>query len=231
MANGIVALADQGLLPSNYGTCGIFDYQGVHAAVIAITNGITTSQMSKLSELGIKVADYSGYGIVNWETAEAVINSGINNVNYLGNTGNPALSTRVAEMRQELVEKYNPVTITGNIAVARNSIPGIASELKAYSALSFTPDGYVPTLENRTFVTMSINSKGKVNGSRAWDRFVDTEARLLESIAATLGNDVTVRGTIDLHTFYEPCESCISVIRQFALKYKNIIINISWDYP
>lgn len=57
-------------------------------------------------------------------------------------------------------------------------------------------------------------------------RDVDTEYKILNDIAAKLGNNTNITGKIRLFTELEPCPSCDNVILEFLKKYKNITIEV-----
>ncbi|EWH33486.1 hypothetical protein P799_13125 [Lysinibacillus sphaericus CBAM5] len=46
----------------------------------------------------------------------------------------------------------------------------------------------------------------------------DTERKILEDISRQLGDDRTVKGTIDLFTELPACGSCTDIILQFQIK-------------
>jgi len=58
------------------------------------------------------------------------------------------------------------------------------------------------------------------------NRAVDSEAKILNNIAAQLGDNTSVSGTINLLTERSPCASCSNLIQQFQAKYPNIKINV-----
>ena len=54
----------------------------------------------------------------------------------------------------------------------------------------------------------------------------DTEYKIINDIANSLGNNTSAVGTIKLLTERPPCDSCANVIMQFTNKYKNIVIEV-----
>ena len=67
-------------------------------------------------------------------------------------------------------------------------------------------------------------------------RLMDTDAeyKALSAIADTLDlfSKSEVEGKLHLYTERKPCESCISVLKQFKNKYPMIeIIEVFWDHP
>ena len=58
------------------------------------------------------------------------------------------------------------------------------------------------------------------------NRAVDSEAKILNNIAAQLGDNTSVMGNINLLTERPPCASCSNVIDLFKAKYPNITVNV-----
>jgi len=58
------------------------------------------------------------------------------------------------------------------------------------------------------------------------NRAIDSEAKILNNIAAQLGDNASVNGTINLLTERPPCASCSNVIDLFKAKYPNITVNV-----
>jgi filamentous hemagglutinin len=57
-------------------------------------------------------------------------------------------------------------------------------------------------------------------------RNVDSEAKILNNVAAQLGKNTSASGTINLLTERAPCPSCSNIIKQFGATYPNIKINV-----
>lgn len=57
-------------------------------------------------------------------------------------------------------------------------------------------------------------------------RNVDTEYKILNDIANSLGDNTSITGTIKLFTERPPCDSCADVIKQFTKKYANITLEV-----
>jgi filamentous hemagglutinin len=116
----------------------------------------------------------------------------------------------------------------GNIGVAQIDIPGIQSTMAASSriaspsadqrALGFVGDVW------ETFPSTIIPTGS--NPPLMLNRAVDSEAKILNNIAAQLGENISVTGTINLLTERAPCASCSKIIDQFRAKYSQIIINV-----
>lgn len=58
------------------------------------------------------------------------------------------------------------------------------------------------------------------------NRAVGSEAKILNNIAAQLGGNSLVKGSIDLLTERAPCASCSNIIELFKAKYPNITVNV-----
>lgn len=81
---------------------------------------------------------------------------------------------------------------------------------------------------NRVFSTKPVNSDNLVDGPRAYNRAIDSEAKILEDIAHQLGYnrfcvDENVKGSIYLITERAPCPSCQEVIEQFGQMFPNVL--------
>ncbi len=75
---------------------------------------------------------------------------------------------------------------------------------------------------NETFHSTSATSKT----GDTYNRSSDSEAKILNNIAAQLGNNTKAKGSINLLTERAPCTSCSNIILQFQKKYPNIQLNI-----
>ena len=113
------------------------------------------------------------------------------------------------------------------MAVAETDIPGIPNEFFAYSKINspsskgaLNADGtergfsYLKS-ENERILTRYQ----KVNGH---DRYFDTEAKILEDIAARTNEATT--GSIVLYTELKPCDSCTAIILEFREIRPNITL-------
>ncbi|WP_043581898.1 S8 family serine peptidase [Acetivibrio clariflavus] len=122
-----------------------------------------------------------------------------------------------------------------NIAFTEFLIDNISGNLTAYSSTADI-EGLVPLITDgskRVFNTLVIGS---------FDRYVDTEAKILEALASKLGaikkadgtivwGNTNAKGVVNLFTELEPCPSCYSVIEQFRNVYKDITVNVIWEKP
>lgn len=139
------------------------------------------------------------------------------------------LENKALKIRTGLPKRFRG---TGNIGVAFISIPGVNSEMQAFSRF----DTEVPDLttgfillqeeENFKFETLFINDINEVDPIKGYDRKCDTEAKILEQIAHELGNVSDIKGEIDLYTDRNPCLSCLGVIKQFKQMYPEIEIRV-----
>ena len=122
-----------------------------------------------------------------------------------------------------------PAKARGNVAIAQVDIPGVEPTLKAWSSEDFTPDSFLPITKSPDFKTYKIDSHGDFGTNKSWDRIKDTEARILIHISERLKSNPNASGTIVLHTFYSPCESCRGIIKKLTKMHPNIKIIITWD--
>lgn len=112
----------------------------------------------------------------------------------------------------------------GNVAIADVNIPEIKSEFKAHNRIHsedslgsiVTDFSYAPLAENRIFESYVEDG---------FPRYNDTEAKILEDIASQI-KDPNIKGTIDLYSELDCCQSCSNLILEFRRKYPNIELNI-----
>ena len=136
------------------------------------------------------------------------------------------LAQQIADLRAALP---GSAKTGGNVGIAQIDIPdvpGIPSTMAASSriqnptasqqALGFV--GQVPETFPSTVVPLP-------DGTPLL-RSVDSEATILNNIAAKLGDNTSATGTIDLLTERSPCDSCSNTIRLFKAKYPNIVVNV-----
>ncbi|MBY4695572.1 hemagglutinin repeat-containing protein [Burkholderia latens] len=135
------------------------------------------------------------------------------------------LTQQVADLRATLT---GSAKTSGNVGVAQINIPGIQPTMAASSQIS-TPTpaqqalGFVGKVPE-TFPSSSVWTAG--NDPILLNRSADSEAKILNNIAAQLGDNTSVSGTINLLTERAPCVSCSNVIQQFQNKYPNIKIDV-----
>ncbi|MED4534006.1 deaminase domain-containing protein [Metabacillus fastidiosus] len=131
---------------------------------------------------------------------------------------------RAQTIRDTLPNKYKNY---GNVAVADVKISGLKSEFKAHSRIHKEHDGdFSFVVGEGQFPAKSVNQKGEFDGEGAFLRANDTERKILEDIARQLGDNKTIKGTIDLFTELPACGSCTDIIMQFRREYPNIKLNV-----
>ncbi|WP_082337751.1 deaminase domain-containing protein [Lysinibacillus sp. FJAT-14745] len=127
-------------------------------------------------------------------------------------------------MRDNLPKKYKNY---GNVAVADVNIPGLKPEFKAHSRIHKENEGgFSYVVGEGKFPAKSVNQKGETDVPGAFLRVNDTERKILEDISRQLGDDKTVKGTIDLFTELPACGSCTDIILRFRKEYPNIKLNV-----
>ncbi|WP_097007035.1 deaminase domain-containing protein [Lacrimispora amygdalina] len=125
----------------------------------------------------------------------------------------------------------NPLKNKGNMAAAEVDIPGIKKEFSAHSKINSSLDKGADISDfsllkpegDRLFKTYEP-AASTLTGT-PFDRFHDTEAKILEDIASQI-TDPNISGTIDLFTELPACQSCTNIIFEFKRKFPNIILNI-----
>ena len=119
------------------------------------------------------------------------------------------LDELVSSIRKDIGKDY-PV---GNAGVAIVEIEGVTSEIKAFSKTNNSISNpninhdysYKFEIKDRIFETKNINSDNIIDGPKAFNRAIDSEAKILEDIAHQLGYnkcavDATVKGKVYLVT-------------------------------
>lgn len=114
------------------------------------------------------------------------------------------------------------------MGVAQIDIPGIQPTMAASSKLDVptvaqTSNGFVG-LVPETFPSSVVPTGGASPVQLL--RSVDSEAKILNNVAAQLGDNTAATGTINLLTERAPCSSCSNVIDLFRAKYPNVRINV-----
>jgi hypothetical protein len=135
------------------------------------------------------------------------------------------LTSQVGALRSTL---SGSAKTSGNMGVADIDIPGVPSSMAASSriddpspeqqALGFV--GRVP----ETFKSSVVPTAG--SSPYPLLRDIDSEAKILNNIAAQLKDNVSAAGKINLLTERPPCASCSNVISEFQAKYPNIEVNV-----
>jgi hypothetical protein len=112
------------------------------------------------------------------------------------------------------------------MGVAQIDIPGVQSTMAASSRINN------PTVEQQSlgFVgevpEIFPSSVVPLSDGTPLLRSADSEAKILNNVAAQLGDNTSAIGTINLLTERAPCASCSNIIEQFQAKYPNITINV-----
>ncbi|RUL68622.1 hemagglutinin repeat-containing protein, partial [Dyella choica] len=134
-----------------------------------------------------------------------------------------SLTQQVGNLRAALT---GDARTSGNVGVAQINIPGVSPMMAASSQIQ-TPSaveqalgfvGVVPETFPSTVVPTATGFPLLRTG--------DSEAVILNNVAAQLGDNTSIAGTIDLLTERPPCDSCSNIIQMFQSKYPNIKINI-----
>ena len=125
----------------------------------------------------------------------------------------------------------NDLAKRGNMAMADVKIEGIKSEFSAHSKIDSISDkgadianfSLKKSEAERIFKTYEP-AASKIDG-KPFDRFHDTEAKILEDIASQIKSP-KVSGTINLYTELPACQSCTNIIFEFRRKFPNIKLNV-----
>ncbi|MGF0470749.1 deaminase domain-containing protein [Lysinibacillus fusiformis] len=141
-------------------------------------------------------------------------NKGTGNLSYAQKVDK--YQERIQAIRDNLPSKYKKY---GNVAVADVNISGLKSEFKAHSRIHKEYEGgFSYVIGEGKFPAKSVNHTGETYAPNAFLRAHDTERKILEDISRQLGDDRTVKGTIDLFTELPACGSCTDIILQFQIK-------------
>ena len=160
-----------------------------------------------------------------------------------GNTIPSNVEKRLDELVDGIRQDINKSYPTGNVGAAVVDIEGVTSEIKSYSKYNNSISNpnvnheysYIFGENNRIFSTKPVNGANLVNGPSAYNRAIDSEAKILEDIAHQLGYnkfciDENVIGNVYLITERAPCPSCQDVIEQFRKMFPNINVIIKNKY-
>ena len=209
------------------GGYGVGAVRGIAADVI-VGNAVAKEMMQIGGEIGGKLR-----GIQN---VDDVIENG-------SKTIPPEAETRLDELVDEIRQDIGKDYPTGNVGAAVTDIDGVTSEIKSYSKYNNSISSSNINHEysynfgegNRIFSTKSVNSANLVDGPGAYNRAIDSEAKILEDIAHQLGYnkfcvDETVTGNVYLITERVPCSSCQDVIEQFRQMFPNVNVIVKSKY-
>ena len=140
---------------------------------------------------------------------------------------------RLEKVRQKLPDKYQH---RNNFAWAVAKIEGLdKTEYYAHSGinglggLSAEAAARIPDVSPRCkkgrFEILCVNHADEIEGDDCWPRYMDTEVKILEDLAARLPNP-TASGRVRLYTDLYPCASCRHVMAQFLTAYSNVQMQV-----
>ena len=144
----------------------------------------------------------------------------------------PAL-IRIEAMREKLPEKNRR---RNNFAWAVAKIDGLEKvEYYAHSGINGTGGlsaeaaaripGISPRCKKGRFEVLCVNHADEIEGDDCWPRYMDTECKILEDLAARL-SDPSAAGRVRLYTDLYPCASCRHVMAQFLASYTNVQMQV-----
>ena len=144
----------------------------------------------------------------------------------------PALK-RIEAMREKLPEKNRR---RNNFAWAVAKIDGLEKvEYYAHSGINGTGGlsaeaaaripGISPRCKKGRFEVLCVNHADEIEGDDCWPRYMDTECKILEDLAAHLP-DPSASGRVRLYTDLYPCASCRHVMAQFLAIYTNVQMQV-----
>jgi len=145
-----------------------------------------------------------------------------------GNFKNDA-QNKINDIRNQMPN--NDLKKRGNMATAEVKVDGLKDEYVAHSKIDSASDKGADVADfsmkksesDRLFKTYEPASSSL--DKPKFDRFHDTEAKILEDIASQI-KDPNVSGTINLYTEYDACQSCTNIIFEFRRMFPNIKLNI-----
>ncbi|GAB7530632.1 hypothetical protein PS3A_30430 [Pseudomonas sp. 3A(2025)] len=148
---------------------------------------------------------------------------------YVSNSSAPEirerLSSAITDIRRDL-------PLGGNAAFAEIKIDALSKEIlvmKSFSQYEVRTGEFLPkpagNLESWLLKPQRATSR-YIDTPEAYLRDMDTEFKILETIAQRLGNNSAVAGRINLMSEKMVCPSCSGVINQFRDRYPNIQLNV-----
>ena len=148
---------------------------------------------------------------------------------YLSNSTAPEvrnrLSSAVDDVRVDLPRE-------GNVAFAEIDIDFLSSEtmlMKAYSQYDARVGEFLPKPDGdlSSWTLKPQVSTSKYTGTpEGYLRDMDTEFKILETLAQRLGGNTQAAGRINLISEKMVCPSCTGIVNQFRERYPNIQLNI-----
>ena len=143
-----------------------------------------------------------------------------------------------ASKRLEVVRARLPVEYRkrNNFAWAVAKIDGLEKvEYYAHSGINGTGGlsaeaaaripGISPRCKKGRFEVLCVNHADEIEGDDCWPRYMDTECKILEDLAAHLP-DPSAAGRVRLYTDLYPCASCRHVMAQFLGSYSNVQMQV-----
>ena len=100
-----------------------------------------------------------------------------------------------------------------------NGLGGLSAE-----AAARIPD-ISPRCKKGRFEVLCVNHADEIEGDDCWPRYMDTECKILEDLAAHLP-DTAAAGRVRLYTDLYPCASCRHVMAQFLGMYTNVSLQV-----
>ena len=224
-ANALASIGSSPIAASTYGIAKITGASDKTAEDVAIGTGLVTNTLGnavtgKVAVTGSvainkQVAPLQGAKVI--VTGQKVDNKSVTNFKSL-----------TVDLRSELPSRLKN---SGNFGAAVIDVPGVQPLMAASSGLQakdikdrpkLADKGFVVEVKNPTFAAFTVNN----SSGRPINRSVDTENKILNNIAAQLGNNTNAKGTVNLFTERQPCLSCSMNISQFKQRYPNIQLNI-----
>ncbi|WP_445262770.1 deaminase domain-containing protein [Pseudomonas sp. JAI120] len=148
---------------------------------------------------------------------------------YLSNSTAPRirgrLSAAVSDVRTGLPRE-------GNVAFAEVDVGALSSEtmvMKAYSQFDNRVEEFLPKPGgdlNSWILKPQVSTSKYVGTTEGYLRDMDTEFKILETLAQRLGPSSQTSGRINLISEKMVCPSCTSIVNQFRERYPNIQLNI-----
>ncbi|WP_242001088.1 hemagglutinin repeat-containing protein [Pseudomonas sp. CFBP13509] len=148
---------------------------------------------------------------------------------YLSNSTAPRirdrLSAAVSDVRTGLPRE-------GNVAFAEVDVGALSSEtmvMKAYSQFDNRVEEFLPKPGgdlNSWILKPQVSTSKYVGTTEGYLRDMDTEFKILETLAQRLGPNSQTSGRINLISEKMVCPSCTNIVNQFRERYPNIQLNI-----
>ncbi|WGK92047.1 deaminase domain-containing protein [Pseudomonas migulae] len=148
---------------------------------------------------------------------------------YLSNSTAPEIRTGLISAVQDI---RRDLPLGGNAAFAEIKIDALSSEpmvMKSFSQYDARIGEFLPKppgdLQSWLLKPQPATSK-YIGTPEAYLRDMDTEFKILETIAQRLGSNQNAVGKINLISEKSVCPSCTDVIRQFRDRYPKVQLNV-----